>query len=123
MSKRYKLIMRSKTTFKTDSTVIEVHEGQDVNAIADRVASGYGATVESVEDFFNSNTSVLDILKAGGSIVLKNGYGFDGVPSGEYIDLRLPVGHSGGSCSLNEAGLDEAFIFAAKYVENDEEDE
>jgi capsular polysaccharide biosynthesis protein len=45
---KHRVTMRSKTTFKTDTQVIEVHPGQDVQEVAERIAEGYGATVEGV---------------------------------------------------------------------------
>lgn len=44
----YELVMRSKTTFGTDSERITVFQGQDANEVAERIAEGYGATVESL---------------------------------------------------------------------------
>lgn len=45
---KHTITMRSKTTFKTDTEVIEVHPGQDVQEVANRIAEGYGATVEAI---------------------------------------------------------------------------
>jgi hypothetical protein len=45
---KYKVTLRSKTTFKTEQDVIEVWPGQTPESVADRIAEGYGATVESV---------------------------------------------------------------------------
>jgi hypothetical protein len=48
--RKFTLVMRSKTTFKTDSETIQVWPGQDVNDVAERIAYGYGAViVELVE--------------------------------------------------------------------------
>lgn len=46
----HEVIMRSKTTHTTDSDRIVVHQGDDVNKIAMRVALGYGATVEQINE-------------------------------------------------------------------------
>lgn len=45
---KYKVSMRSKTMHTTDSEVIDVWPGQSPEAVASRIAEGYGATVESV---------------------------------------------------------------------------
>lgn len=45
---KYKVTMRSKTTGGTDTETIEVHPGQDARQVADRIAEGYGATVEEL---------------------------------------------------------------------------
>lgn len=47
-TEKFVLVMRSKTTFKTDTEVIEVHSGQTAEEVATRIAEGYGATVESL---------------------------------------------------------------------------
>lgn len=47
-TEKFVLVMRSKTTFKTEIEVIEVHSGQSAEEVAARIAEGYGATVESV---------------------------------------------------------------------------
>jgi hypothetical protein len=46
--REFKLAMRSNTTFKTDSETIRVWEGQDEQEVAQRIAEGYGATVEEL---------------------------------------------------------------------------
>lgn len=46
---QYRVVLRSKTTFKTDSEIIDVWPGQTPEVVAERIAAGYGATVESVE--------------------------------------------------------------------------
>jgi hypothetical protein len=48
-AKRYFVNMRSSTTGGTDTTTIEVYPGQDANEVAERIASGYDAKVESIK--------------------------------------------------------------------------
>jgi hypothetical protein len=45
---KHKVTMRSKTTGGTDTETIEVHPGQDAREVAERIAEGYGATVEGL---------------------------------------------------------------------------
>lgn len=45
---KYEVIYRSKTTGKTDKENIIVWPGQTPQAVAERIADGYGAIVESV---------------------------------------------------------------------------
>lgn len=45
---KYLLTMRSKTTFGTDIDEIFVWPGDDPQKVAERVAEGYGAMVESL---------------------------------------------------------------------------
>jgi hypothetical protein len=44
------ITMRSKTTFKTDKEIIRVWPGQSAQEVAERIASGYGATVEEIRN-------------------------------------------------------------------------
>jgi hypothetical protein len=51
--RKFTLVMRSKTTFKTDSETIQVWPGQDENAVATRVADGYGAVIVELVEICN----------------------------------------------------------------------
>ena len=44
----YSMVVRSNTTYGTDTVGFRVFPGQDVSTVADRIASGYGAIVESI---------------------------------------------------------------------------
>lgn len=60
-SVKFSVLARSKTTFKTDSIVIEVFDGQDAMEVANRVAAGYGATVEAI-DAWREDVGVMHTL-------------------------------------------------------------
>lgn len=51
--RNFTLVMRSKTTFKTDSETIQVWPGQDENDVAERIAQGYGAEVVELVEIAN----------------------------------------------------------------------
>ena len=72
---------------------------------------------------FDASTSVLDLLKAGCSLKLPNGYELEGDPATGYIQLLTPAFDSrsprdDGVCNLSQSGLDEAFNFALKFDQN-----
>lgn len=52
-ARNFTLVMRSKTTFKTESEVIQVWPGQDENAVAERIVHGYGAEVVELVEIIN----------------------------------------------------------------------
>ena len=65
---------------------------------------------------FNNKTTVLEILRAGGSVTLPSGYRLSGDTANLYIDLHLPEGMGrDGACDMSEEGLDNAFGYARQY--------
>lgn len=74
----------------------------------------------------DAKSSILDLLKAGGSITLPWGYELQGDPDHGYIQLLTPSMQSDlrsdredGLCHLSEKGLDEAFGYARKYRDDE----
>jgi len=65
------------------------------------------------------DTTVLDILEAGGSIKLPSGYELQGDPSSGYIQMLLPAQlgdhRDDGLCHLSASGLENAYTFAAQF--------
>ncbi len=71
---------------------------------------------------FDVSTTVLDLLKSGGSVKFLSGYELEGDPDTGYIQLLLPPNEGvtrrdreDGLCDLTEKGLNEAYTFALQF--------
>ena len=65
----------------------------------------------------NAKSSLLEILVAGGRVVLPGGYELRGDTLSEHIDLRFPNGSSDGVRPLSEEGVEEALVLGLNYAQ------